>query len=158
LLGRRILDCPEIKVEERFLFVALILVLFAQAEDFLEDFDVEAFAFGFGKNLLLPLVQRFEFFLDMLNALDERQYAITRNSNRIVHAAFLLDGRKARSPKVVERLTPRFQSPTIFLLARDEGHLAAPPELARDIRSWESSFWQASPLAPLAGPSSSIAE
>jgi hypothetical protein len=45
-------------------FVALVFVLLAQPKDFFQHFRVEAFAFGLGQNLLLPLIQRLYLFVD----------------------------------------------------------------------------------------------
>jgi hypothetical protein len=92
--GARILYGPKIEVEQRLLFVALIPILFAQAKDFLQHFYVEALSLGLGEDFLLALIQRLKVFVDVLNALDERQNTITRNSNRVGHAVPLCDGSK----------------------------------------------------------------
>src|ERR1700722_15019455 len=94
LHGRRILYRREIEVEQRLLFVALVLILFAQAKDFLQHFHVEALSLGLGEDFFLALIQRLKFFVDVLNTLDERQNTITRNSNRVGHAVPLCGGSK----------------------------------------------------------------
>jgi hypothetical protein len=71
LRGRRILYGPEIEVEQRVLFVALVLILFAQAKDFLQHLYVETLSLGLGEDFLLALIQRLKLFVDVLNALDE---------------------------------------------------------------------------------------
>jgi hypothetical protein len=67
---------PEIQVEQGLLFVALVLVLLAQAQDFPEDFDIEALSLGLGEDFLLALVQRLDLFVDAFNALDKGANAI----------------------------------------------------------------------------------
>jgi len=69
--GLRILYCSEIEVDQRLLFVALVRVLFAQAKDFLQHFHVEALSLGLREYFFLTFIQRLEFFVDVLNALDE---------------------------------------------------------------------------------------
>ena len=58
------------------MFVALILVLFTQAEDFLQHLNVEAFALGLGQNFLLTFIQCLDLFVDVLDPLDMRSPAI----------------------------------------------------------------------------------
>jgi hypothetical protein len=76
----------QIEIEQRLLFVALVLVLLAQPKDFLEHFDVETLSLGFRENFLLPFIQRLDIFVDALNALDEGANAVAGNSCRICHA------------------------------------------------------------------------
>jgi hypothetical protein len=94
LRGRRILYGPQIEVEQRLLFVALVRILFAQAKDFLQHFYVEALSLGLGEDFLLALISGLKFFVDVLDALDERENMISRNSNRVGHAVPLCDGSK----------------------------------------------------------------
>ncbi len=49
------------------MLVALILILFAQTDDLLQNFHIETIAFRFGEDFLLPFVERLDLFLDMLN-------------------------------------------------------------------------------------------
>jgi hypothetical protein len=60
----------EIQVEQGLLFVALVLVLLAQAQDFSEDFHIEALTLGLCEDFLLALIQRFDLFVDVFNALE----------------------------------------------------------------------------------------
>jgi hypothetical protein len=94
LLGFCVLHSPEIEVEQRLLFVPLVLILFTQAQNFLQHLYVETLSLGLGEDFFLALVQRFEFFLDLFDALDEGQNAITRDSSRVGHALPHVDGRK----------------------------------------------------------------
>jgi hypothetical protein len=64
------------QVEQRLLFVALVLVLLAQAQDFLEDFHIEALSLGLCEDFLLVLIQRLDLFVDAFNPLDEGTNAI----------------------------------------------------------------------------------
>ena len=59
-----------IQVKQGLLFVALVLVLLAQAQDFLEDFHIEALSLGFSVDFLLALIQRLDLFVNAFNALD----------------------------------------------------------------------------------------
>ena len=73
------------------MFVALVFVLLAQPKDFFQHLHIEAFAFGLGQNLLLPFIQRLNFFVDVLDALDKRANAIARYSHRVCHVSPLID-------------------------------------------------------------------
>src|ERR1700722_10413143 len=79
----------EIQVEQGLLFVALVLVLLAQAQDFSEDFHVEALSLGLCEDFLLALVQRLDLLVDAFNALDEGANAIAGDSCRVSHACSL---------------------------------------------------------------------
>ena len=68
-----------------FLFVALVLVLLAQAQNLPEDFHIETLSLGLCEDLLLALVQRLDLVVDVLNSLDERANAIARDSCRFRH-------------------------------------------------------------------------
>ncbi len=94
LAGLRVLHSAQIQVEQRLLFVTLVLVLLSQAKDFFQHFYVEALSLGLGEDFLLALIQRLEFFVDVLNALDERQNTITWNSNCVGHAEPFFDESK----------------------------------------------------------------
>ena len=80
---------PEIQVEQGLLFVALVLVLLAQAQDFPEDFHIEALSLGLCEDFLLALVQRLDLFVDAFNALDKGANAIAWDSCRVCHACSL---------------------------------------------------------------------
>ena len=47
----------QIGFQDRFLLGALVLVLLAQAQDFLEDFHIEALSLGLCEDFLLALIQ-----------------------------------------------------------------------------------------------------
>ncbi len=47
------------------MLVTFVLILFAQAKDFLDYLHVEAFAFGLRENFLFALVQGLDLFLDI---------------------------------------------------------------------------------------------
>ena len=64
------------KSSRELLFVALVPVLLAQAQDFPEDFHVEALSLGLCEDFLLALVQRLDLFVDAFNSLDKRANAI----------------------------------------------------------------------------------
>jgi hypothetical protein len=66
----------EIQVEQRLLFVALVLVLLAQAQDFLKDSHIEALSLGLSEDFFLALIQRLDLFVDAFNALDEGANAV----------------------------------------------------------------------------------
>src|SRR5262245_57931846 len=72
-LGDRVgrLDRMHVEVEERFLFVPLLLVLLANADHFTEYFDVEAVALGFREDFPLGFVQFLDLLVDVLDALDD---------------------------------------------------------------------------------------
>jgi hypothetical protein len=63
------------QVEQGRLFVALVLVLLAQAQDFLEDFHIEALSLGLSEDFLLALIQHLDLFVDAFNALDDDDHA-----------------------------------------------------------------------------------
>ena len=73
----------EIQVEQGLLFVALVLVLLAEARDFPEDFHIEALSLGLCEDFLLALIQRLDLFVDAFNALDEGANAIAWDSCRV---------------------------------------------------------------------------
>ena len=67
------------------MLISFVLVLLTQADDFLDNFKVEAFALGFLENFLLALVQGLDLFLDVFDALNDGanaiagdKYALTR--------------------------------------------------------------------------------
>src|SRR5208337_5621153 len=76
----------EIQVEQGLLFVAFVLVLLAQAQDFPEHFYVEALSLGLCEDFLLLLIQRPDLFVDAFDALDERANAIAWDSCCVSHA------------------------------------------------------------------------
>ena len=92
------------------LFVALVLVLLAQAQNLPEDFHIETLSLGLCEDLLLALVQRLDLVVDVLNALDEGANAITRDSCASVMRAPRCRGRYGRATKVTEKLMepPKF--------------------------------------------------
>ena len=108
LRGRRILYGPEIEVEQRLLFVALVLILFAQAKDFLQHFYVEALSLGLGKSS----------FLASFNAFSSSSICSTRSmKDKIrfpgiptvsVMPCLAVAGAKAMAAKVAERLMRPF--------------------------------------------------
>jgi hypothetical protein len=57
-----VLHGSKIQVKQGFLFTAIVLVLLGQAQDFPEDFHIEALSLGLGEDLLLALVQRLDLF------------------------------------------------------------------------------------------------
>lgn len=57
---------PEIEIKQRFLLVALVLVLLAQAKNLFQHFDIKTLSFGLREDFLLALVQRLELFVDEL--------------------------------------------------------------------------------------------
>jgi UvrD-like helicase C-terminal domain/ATP-dependent RecD-like DNA helicase SH3 domain/AAA domain len=83
---------PEIQVEQGLLFVALVLVLLAQAQDLPEDFHVEALSLGLCEDFLLALIQRLDLLVDAFNSLDEGPNAIARDSCRVRHACSSFQG------------------------------------------------------------------
>src|SRR5215470_4393879 len=89
-LGNR-LDGFEIGVEQRLLLVALLLVLFAHANHFAQDLDIEAVALGFLIDFLLGFGEFLDLLLDVFDALDDRAQLITRNPNRFAHALPLVN-------------------------------------------------------------------
>jgi hypothetical protein len=85
-LRRGVLHGSEIQVEQGLLFVALVLVLLAQAQDFLDDFQIEALALGLCEDFLLALIQRLDLFVDAFNSLDKGANAIAWDSCRVCDA------------------------------------------------------------------------
>jgi hypothetical protein len=80
LLGLR---HPEMEVGRRLSFVALILVLLVEANDFIERLHVEIFVFGLRDNFLPAFFERLGLFLD---SLDERRDAGTCASRSVGRA------------------------------------------------------------------------
>ena len=78
-----------VKIEESFLLVSFVLVLFAQLNYFFDHLDVEAFAFCFCKNFLFAFVQFGDFSFDVLDTLDERADAAAGNTN-VTHGGSLI--------------------------------------------------------------------
>src|SRR5208283_5754966 len=84
---------PEIQVEQGLPFIALVLVLLAQAQDFPEDLHIEALSLGLCEGFLLALVQRLDLFIDAFNSLDKGADAIAWDSCRVCHAcSFFQEG------------------------------------------------------------------
>src|SRR3984957_4695447 len=109
----------EIQVEQGLLFVALVFVLLAQAQDFPEDFHIEALSLGLREDFLFALIQRLDLFVDAFNALDEGANAIAWDSGRVCHAcSFVQEGircsdeshrevnREASTPYTPSTVTP----------------------------------------------------
>ena len=71
---------------KELLFVALVLVLLAKAQDLPEDFHIEALSLGFCEDFFLALIQRLDLVVDVLDSLDEGANAIARDSCRVRHA------------------------------------------------------------------------
>jgi hypothetical protein len=111
LLGFCTLHSPEVEVEQRLLFVSLILILFAQAQNFLQHLYVETLSLGLGEDFFLALVQRLEFFLDLFDALDEGQNAITRDTSRVGHALPHFDGPKGYDGEGCRRVNDSIEIP-----------------------------------------------
>src|SRR5271167_1328109 len=82
----------EIQVEQGLLFVALVLVLLAQAQDLPDDFHIEALSLGLREHFLLALIQRLDLFVDAFNSLDKGANAIAWDSCRVCHACSLCKG------------------------------------------------------------------
>ena len=80
----------EIQVKQGLLFIALVFVLLAQAQDFLEDFHIEALSLGLCEDFLLALIQRLDLFVDAFNALDEGANAIAWDFLRGLSCLLLL--------------------------------------------------------------------
>ena len=89
----------EIQVEQGLLFVALLLVLLAQAQDLPEDLHIEALSLGLCEDFLLALIQCLDLFLDAFNSLDEGANTIAWNSCRVRHACSLFNRRRRMRPK-----------------------------------------------------------
>ena len=106
----RALHGSEIQVEQGLLFVALVLVLLAQAQDFLEDFHVEALSLGLFEDFLLALVQRLDLFVDAFNALDEGANAIARDSLPRWSCLLSLQEAHTYAAKVTEGLTREIEA------------------------------------------------
>jgi hypothetical protein len=68
----------KIQVQQGVLFVALVLVLLAQPQDFPVDFNIEAFSLGLCEDFLLALIQRLDLFVDAFNSLDKRAVFVMR--------------------------------------------------------------------------------
>src|SRR5207253_2120140 len=81
----RRLQGMEVDVEERFLLIALLLVLLADPDDLAKDLHVEAVAFGFGVDGLFVLGEPLDLLLELLDALDERPQLIPCNSTGSGH-------------------------------------------------------------------------
>ena len=73
------------------MFLALLLVLLAQAHDLANDLDIEAVALGFLKDLALSFVELFDLFFDVLDALDDGAQLITRNFRQSTHGLLPLN-------------------------------------------------------------------
>jgi hypothetical protein len=91
------------------------------SEGFPSHFYVKALSFGLGEDFLLALIQRLiynalyiKFFVDVLNALDERQNTITRNSNRVGHAVPQCDGSKGYGDEGCREVNPSVLIPSDF--------------------------------------------
>src|ERR1700754_1351398 len=85
--GRRF-HRAHVEIEQAFALVALLLVLLAQLDDFLENLHIEPFALGLGKDFLFLLVQLLQFAVDVLNPLDERTNLAAGNGD-VRHGASL---------------------------------------------------------------------
>src|SRR5215813_344538 len=80
-----------VEVEERFLFVPLLLVLLANADHFTEYFDVEAVALGFREDFPLGFVEFLDLLVDVLDALDDGPQLIAWNVGRSAHGLLLVN-------------------------------------------------------------------
>ena len=81
------------------MFVALVLVRLAQAQDLPEDFHLEALSLGLSEDFLLAFIQRLDLLVDAFNALDEGANAIAWNTRRVCHAYSLFKRRTRMQPK-----------------------------------------------------------
>jgi hypothetical protein len=90
-------------------FVALVLVLLAQ--DFLEHLHVEALSLGLCLDFLLPLIQRLDLFVYVLNSVDKGANAIASIPAMSVMRAHPLQGAYSYAPKVTERLNTHDANP-----------------------------------------------
>ena len=99
-----VLHGSEIQVELGLLFVALVLVLLAKAQDFLQDFHIEALSLGLSEDFLLAFIQRLDLLVDVFNALDKGANAIAGDSCRICHALSLFQRAYGIGMKVTEKL------------------------------------------------------
>src|ERR1019366_4605473 len=92
----RLRGCPhnglQVEVQQRFLLVALLLVLLAHSDHLPQNLDVEAVALGFEIDFLLAFGELFDLLLDTLNALDDGPQLITRNTlTRSAHGLLLVN-------------------------------------------------------------------
>ncbi|EGE55977.1 hypothetical protein PBC5p54 [Rhizobium etli CNPAF512] len=90
---RRGLDHAErvqVGVEDRFLFHALLLVLFAQRHDLLQDLGVEAHSLGFAIDVLDVVGDGLLFFFQPFNALDESAKLVAGDAMSIRHRVLLI--------------------------------------------------------------------
>ena len=81
------------------LFVALVLVLLAQAQDLPEDLHIEALSLCLCEDFLLALIQRLDLFVDAFSSLDAGANAIAWNSCRVCHACSLFNRHTRMQPK-----------------------------------------------------------
>jgi hypothetical protein len=61
----------QIKAENLFFLAALVAILLANRDYFADDFYVEPRSFGFAVNLFNIIGERFLFFFELFNSLDE---------------------------------------------------------------------------------------
>ena len=106
------------RVKQGFLFVALVLVLLAKAQDLLEDFHIKALSLGFCEDFFLAFIQRLDFVIDVLNSLDEGANAIAGIPAVSVMPAPRFKRSYGRAMKVTENLIepPKFRLTRAVLL------------------------------------------
>jgi hypothetical protein len=121
MLWRRRLDGVEIGVEQGAPFVSILGVFSPEPDHLAYDLYIEACTLGLGVNVLLIVVERPDFFLKVLNPLDNRAKLTTFNSGTSSTHGFLLvnTGREsARSPVITSLRMPWRDSP-LFILDKD---------------------------------------
>ena len=75
----------EIRSEQRFLFIALVLILLSNPDHLPQNLYIKAVALGLLIDFLFRLGQFLELFLDLLDAFNNRAQLITCNLNRSAH-------------------------------------------------------------------------
>ena len=104
----------EIQVEQGLLFVALVLVLLAQAQDFPEDFHVEALSLGLCEDFFLPVIQRLDLVVDVLDSpMKERM-----RSPEIPAVSVMPAPSFKRAYGIATKVTEKLIEPPIVLLTR----------------------------------------
>jgi hypothetical protein len=75
----------EVHIQQRRMFLKLLLILFPDPDHLAEDLHVEALTLRLGVDVLLIIGEPFDFLLDPLDALDKGAQLITGNSTWGTH-------------------------------------------------------------------------
>ncbi len=118
----RLFHCSKIEIKKRIVFVAIIFILLAQTEDFLEDLHIEPFPFCLREDFFFPLVKRLDLLIDMSmrSIIDKMRLPATPTVSVMSYLSLVL--RHGMAAKVTDRLTDRLTDQAAALTVARQSH------------------------------------